>query len=494
MKSADDLLAAGPEPASRATNVLRAMLARLHRPATRAAEELAFLPAALEIVETPPPPAAGKIELAVVALMGLALAWACLGRIDIVATAPGRILPSGRTKVIQPFETGVVRAIHVRDGQAVTAGEVLIELDPTMNDAERKHLEGDLATAELDVARLTAALSEDTDPLAAFHPPENLDAAMVATQRHFLINQIEEHRAKLAALDRQKSQKEAELATVNATVAKLETILPVLDQRVDIRQSLLSHETGSKAYYLELLQAQVEMQQDLLVQKSRSTEAQAALAAITESRAQTDAEFRRTLSGELVEAQRKVAGLTEDIVKAGQRTKLQVLAAPVDGAVQQLSVHTVGGVVTPAQSLLVVVPADSRIEIEAMVSNRDIGFVHVGQDVEIKIDTFNFTRYGLIHGKVLSLSQDAITRDKPQDRSDDQTPGATTTSSEPKGQEMVYAARISLDRTQMQIEENLVNLSPGMAVTAEIRTGSRAIISYLLSPLLKYHQESLRER
>jgi hemolysin D len=148
----------------------------------------------------------------------------------------------------------------------------------------------------------------------------------------------------------------------------------------------------------------------------------------------------------------------------------------------------------PAQSLLVVVPADSHLEIEAMVSNRDIGFVHVDQDVEIKVDTFNFTRYGLIHGKVLNISQDAISHDKQQDKFNDQALGVTTTSSEPKGQELLYAAHVSLDRIQMQIEENLVNLSPGMAVTVEIKTGSRAVITYLLSPLLRYKQESLRER
>ena len=129
-----------------------------------------------------------------------------------------------------------------------------------------------------------------------------------------------------------------------------------------------------------------------------------------------------------------------------------------------------------------------------MVSNRDIGFVHAGQDAEIKIDTFSFTRYGLLHGQVLSVSQDAITREKPQDRSSDKTPGTENTSSEPKGQEMNYAARVSLDRTQMQVEDKLVKLSPGMAVTVEIKTGSRKIISYLLSPLAQYKQEMFRER
>jgi hemolysin D len=162
--------------------------------------------------------------------------------------------------------------------------------------------------------------------------------------------------------------------------------------------------------------------------------------------------------------------------------------------VQQLAVHTVGGVVTPAQSLLVVVPADSGLEIEAMLKNRDIGFVHVGQEAAIKIDTFDFTRYGLLHGRVISLSRDAIVRDNAQSRDDGRNLPGSDAGSEPRGQELAYAARISLNQTQMQVDENLVNLSPGMAVTVEIKTGSRSVISYLLSPVFRYRQESLRER
>jgi hemolysin D len=141
-----------------------------------------------------------------------------------------------------------------------------------------------------------------------------------------------------------------------------------------------------------------------------------------------------------------------------------------------------------------VAPLDSHLEIEAMVSNRAIGFVHAGQAAEVKIDTFNFTRYAPLHGEVLNLSQDAITRDKPQDKSNHKTPGAETSSSEPKGQEMNYAARVSLERTKMQVDEKLVDLSPGMAVTVEIKTGSRRIVSYLMSPIVKYKQQMLRER
>ena len=402
-------------------------------------------------------------------------------------------MPSGRTKTIQPFETGVVRSIQVQDGQAVKAGDVLIELDPTMNQAETSHLESDLIAAELDVARLRAALS-DGDVLANFQPPENAPAALVATQRKFLADQAAEHQAKLAVLDRQRAQKEAERATIAATVAKLEASLPVMEERVEMRKTLYDHSNGSKASYLELLQPFVEGQQELKVQKSKISEADSALAAVIEERAHTDAEYRRERFSELVEAERKARGLSDDVVKARRRTQLQNLVAPVAGTVQQLSVHTVGGVVTPAQALLVVVPSDSRLEIEAMVSNRDIGFVHAGQEAEIKIDTFNFTRYGLLHGQVLTVSQDAVIRDRKQDRFDDRELGTQNDTSEPKGQELNYTARISLDRTEMQIDDRMVNLSPGMATTVEIKTGSRTILSYLLSPLLRYRQETLRER
>jgi len=457
-------------------------------------DALAFLPAALEIVETPPSPIGRAIGWTVIALFCLALGWASFGTVDIIASAQGKIIPSGRTKVIQPFETGVVRAINVRDGDEVKAGDVLIALDPTMNEAEQEHLRSDLVAAQLDVARLRAALSGSADPVADFQPPAEASSAQIAMQKQFLASQVAENRSKLAALDRQKSQKEAERATISATIGKLETTIPLLQQKVDVRKYLMDKELGSKLLYLTDLGELTGQQQDLLVQKSRLTEAEAAVAAITETRAQTEAEYRRTILGDLSTAAQKAAGLAQDVIKAQQRTKLQLLTAPIDGVVQQLAVHTVGGVVTPAQMLAVVVPADSRLEIEAMVPNRDIGFVQAGQEAAIKVDTFNFTRYGLLHGRVLSVSQDAITRDKPQDKSADKTQVAETSSSEPKGQELVYAARVSLDRTQIQIEDKLVNLSPGMAVTVEVKTGNRSIISYLLSPLLRYKHESLRER
>jgi hemolysin D len=462
--------------------------------ARRGEYEVAFLPAALEVVEKPPSPVGRAIGATIIAFFCLALAWAALSTVDIVATAPGKIVPGGRTKVIQPFETGVVRAIHVRDGQSVMAGEVLIELDPTMSGAELEHMKSDLLSAQLDAARYRAALTGQENPLDAFQPPKEAAPELIEMHRQYLVSQSAEQNSKLAEIDRQLSQKEAERETIGATIEKLQATIPLLQERVDVRKYLYNKELGSKITYLTELQDLVGQQHDLTVQKSRYREADAAVSALRETRNKAVAQYRRGMFEELAKAEQKAAGLGQDVIKAQERTRLQLLTAPVDGVVQQLVVHTVGGVVTPAQALAVVVPGESRLEIEAMVSNQDIGFVSAGQEAEVKVDTFNFTRYGLLHGRVLNVSQDAIARDKPPERPSAQQPTEPSTSSEPRGQELVYSARVSLDRRQMQIEDKLVNLSPGMAVTVEIKTGSRRIISYLLSPLVRYKQEALRER
>ncbi|TPI55788.1 HlyD family type I secretion periplasmic adaptor subunit [Mesorhizobium sp. B3-1-3] len=457
----------------------------------RREHEVAFLPAALEITETPPSPIGRAIAASIVAVFCVALVWASLGSIDIVATATGKIVPDGRSKLIQPFETGVVRAINVRDGQSVKAGDVLIELDPTMTEADQERQKSDLLSAELDVARLRAALAED--PLAAFRPPQGAGAGEIEMHRQFLISQVAEQNAKLAEIERQQNQREAERSTTLASVAKLQATTPVLQERVDIRKKLVDNALASKVDYLSEYQELVSLQQDLNLQQSRLREADAAIAVLRETKEKTAAEYRRATYDALAKADQRVESAEQEEIKAEQRTKLQRLTAPVDGVVQQLAIHTVGGVVTPAQPLAVVVPSESHLEIEAMLSNRDIGFVHPGQKTEIKVDTFNFTRYGLLHGEVLSVSPDAIPRERQSD-SNDRVSGAEQSDSEPRGQELEYAARVSLDRAYMQVDDKLVKLGPGMAVTIEIKTGARSIIGYFLSPLAKYKQEALRDR
>jgi len=460
-------------------------------PRDRSRTELEFLPAALEIVETPASPAGRAIGAVIILFFISALAWAIFGHIEIVATAPGKIIPTGRTKIIQPLEIGTVRAIHVQEGQTVRAGEVLVSLDPTTSEADRNRQAGEFLAARLDVARLSAMVAEGGDAEAAFVAPPDATPTQLALARQFMTSQTAEHRAKLAELDRQKAQSEANRAAVAANVEKLNAIVPLLRQRFEMRAYLYDKQYGSKLNYLDAQQELVDKENELEVQKSRFAEAEAALQVVNAHRVQSEAEFRRLLLADLKTAQDKADTLAQELVKAERRMQGQTLTAPVDGIVQQLSVHTVGGVVTPAQTLMVVVPADSRLEIEAMVSNRDIGFVRAGERAEIKVDTFNFTRYGLLRGDVLSVSSDAVDRETQAGPGEE---GAAKTPAPAPRRELSYVARISLDRTAMDIDGRSVNLRPGMAVTAEINTGTRRVIEYLLSPLLRYREESLRER
>ena len=477
-------------------------LPRRGRPSRR--DEREFLPAALEIMETPASPLGRAIGATLLAFVVIAVAWACIGHVDIIATAQGRVIPVGRIKVVQPLQAGTVTAINVRDGDRVTAGQVLVELDHTVSAAERSHVLEDLIAARLDVARLTAlraGIDAGTIAPIDFAPPAEASPHAVARTRAAMVAQADEQAAKIAALDHQIAQKVAEADEIAATITKLTEGLPFLAQTADLREKVMKMQYGNVVAHLEAQLKLSEQKNELIVQQRKAVEIAAARAALEAQRAQARAEYAQGIVSDLAEAEQKAAQSAADLIKADRKIADETLRAPIDGNVQQLVLHTVGGVVTPAQQLMVVVPADSHIEIDAMVQNRDIGFVHAGDAAEIKIDTFNFTKYGLLHGTVLSISADAIQRDKPQTQNSggagddkDARNNSTSRSSEPAGQELLYSARIALDTTRMEVEGRMVDLAPGMAVTVEIKTGKRRIIEYLLSPLLRYRQESLRER
>jgi hemolysin D len=456
-----------------------------------------FLPAALEILETPASPVGRAIGGLIILFFAIAIVWATFGHVDIIATASGKIVPTGRTKTIQPLETGIVSAIHVQDGDKVAAGQVLIELDRTVTQAERKHVASDLIASQLDVARLTAlrdSFEIGTIPRDITVPSGASDAD-VARTRSSMRSQAGEQLAKLASIKRQIEQKKAEADSVVAAIAKIDASMPLVEETASIRKKAMEIQYGNHIAYLDAQTRLVEQQSERLVQQRKLVEITAARQALEEQIEQTKAGYEHEVLNDLSDAEKKVAEFSQDLIKAEQKTDEQILRSPIDGTVQQRAVHTVGGVVTPAQQLMAIVPADSHLEVEAMISNRDIGFVSVGQQAEVKIDTFNFTRYGLLKGEVVSMSQDAIVRDKPnQKAADKKLGGALSDSSEPDGQELLYSTRVSLEATRMQIEDKMVNLAPGMAVTVEIKTGTRRIIEYLMSPLLRYKQESLRER
>lgn len=431
--------------------------------------EAEFLPAVLEIQDSPPSPLGRAIGGTIVAVFLAGIVWSCIGRIDIVAVAPGKIIPSGYSKVIQPLENGVIRAIHVRDGQAVRKGEALIELDPTVTGAELERLSNEHQAALVQAARLRALLAGK----GALESPNGADPKFVALQQEMLRDQLAEYQARVEAARHLIDQRKAAVEATKATVARLETTVPMQNERAGAYKQLVDENYISRIEYLAAEQQRVEETQELARQKEIFGQGLAALAEAQKNYQALVSEFQKTRHDELSEQETKAASLFQELVKAEQRSGLQTLAAPIDGVVQQLVVHTVGGVVTPAQQLMVVVPNEHQLEVEALVENKDIGFVREGQPVEIKIETFPFTRYGLVDGQVINVSKDAMQLDK----------GG-----------LVYPARVSLARSVIQVDGAPVKLAPGMAVSAEIKTGTRRLIEFFLSPLLKYGQESLRER
>jgi|SRR6185312_7049428 membrane fusion protein, hemolysin D len=460
--------------------------------------QLQFLPAALEIMESPPSPVGRLVAGTIVLFVVLALVWSYFGRIDIVATAPGKVVPTGRSKTVQPLEAGIIAEILVKDGDAVTAGQVVMRLDQTVARAERNHIANDLVASKLDVARLSAlrnSVAEGRDPQVFFNRPEEATVAQINRTRATMMEQASAQENKIAGLDQQIAQKVAEAGEIAATIVKLETSLPFLEEQADIRSKAMQMEYGNRIAHLDAQIRLADQKNELVVARRKAAESEAARAGLERQKVQAQSEYANKVLSDLAEAEQKVAGLSEDAVKANQRLDQQVLRAPVAGTVQQLAVHSVGGVVTAAQQLMTIVPADSRLEVEAMLPNRDVGFVSAGQEAAVKVDTFNFTRYGLLHGRVANVSHDAIVREKPVDKSNpSKSQSSLGDSSEPQGQEFVYATKIAMETTRIDVDGRMVDLSPGMAVTVEIKTGSRRVIEYLLSPVLRYKQESLRER
>lgn len=436
----------------------------------RLSHEAAFLPAALALQDTPVSPAPRAASWLLMIFAFCALLWAIFGQIDIVATASGKLLPNDRTKVVQPMETAVVRAIHATDGQPVKPGDVLVELDDTTALADTLRLSNDLSTARLQVARdkaLLAALSHGKSP--TIEAVEGIDRARIAQEQRFLEGQYGELRAKLAQLDADHAKREAELRSTQEIVRKLEQTVPIARQRAEDYSRLVDKHFVAKHRFLEREQERIEQESDLATQRSRINELKAALLEAKQQKTTLIAETRRTTLDSLNEAEQKTVTARQELVKAETRAKLMKLTAPVEGVVQQLAVHTVGGVVTPAQPLMVIVPKDNPLEIEAFLENKDIGFVNPGQEAEIKIETFPFTKYGTLHGLITQVSNDAI---------DDEKRG------------LMYSCRVQPERTTMRVDGKTVNLSPGMAGTVEIKTGKRRVIEYFLSPLIQHASES----
>jgi hemolysin D len=459
------------------------------RLAGRFADELAFLPAVIEIVETPASPLGRLTAWLVMALFSATLTWACLGHVDIHATAQGRVIPAGKTKTVAASEVGVVAAIHVRDGDHVTAGQALVDLDRIGTEADAARLSRERLEQIMTAARLRALLAgKDTFVV------EKVPSELLGVHRAQLIQKLADHRATLGALQREADEKEAAARGNDAEISRLVQTVPLLEERVKAKETLAAEGYGARNDFLQLKQDLVDRRQQLETAREKSIETRAGLANVHQRMAQSEAQFQAEALTQLADAEQKADSLSQELAKAKDRDRQFQMTAPVDGVVQQLSVHAPGAVVGQAQPVLMIVPDNEGIAIEVALPNKDIGFVRPGQAAEIKVESFPFTRYGTVPAEVMVVSSDSVSPDSDPMRkaAAAQDPASTGQSKESLG--ATYAVRLRLNRDVIRVDGKDVALAPGMAVTAEIKTGRRTVIRYLLDPLLRYGDESFRER
>ncbi|BCM88036.1 HlyD family type I secretion periplasmic adaptor subunit [Methylobacterium indicum] len=459
-----------------------------------------FLPAHLEILDTPPSPYAVVFTWVMCLMFGAALVWSIFAHIDIHAVATARIQPSGRSKVVQPFDTGKVQTVSVENGSRVQAGDVLLTLEPTEAEADLSSRQGDLAALEAQIARRRATIEavEKNQPTAKVDFPVDVPPAVRAREEGAMLAEIGQYITTREAFEAQLAEKVATQERFTASIAARMRLQAVLKERADMRETLVAKAAGTRAAVIDAVQQVEQVAADLAYDRGQLTEAKAAATSLQRRITQLASETVARQYQALTEAAQKRDALVQDVVKATLKRERTALKAPISGTVQQLAVTTLGQVVTAGQPLMVVVPTDGPIEVEAQVQNKDIGFVLPGQEAVVKIDAFPFTRYGSIEGRVVRVSRDAVDDREAGGGSDALSvargQGLNPVTGTQKTQNLIFPVTVALSQTVIKADGKDVALTPGMTATVEIRTGRRRVIDYLLSPVRETTSTAGHER
>lgn len=433
--------------------------------------ELEFLPEYLEIMQRPPSRVARYFAISIILLCIAVIAWATLGHIDIIASSPGRLIIGDRSKVIQAPHAGEVSGIHVRDGQKVGKGELLIEFNSKSSVAEKERLSNQVISMRLEKARINALLSDS--PEKSFTAPQGVSLDRVEETHAQMLADASNFKTRRNLLRSEITQLNLRLELMKAIDEGTEALLANAQKRLESREDLFSKGYLPSLEILELQREVIQSAREVAQNKASAAQLKSEQIKLEDQIKQLEAENQKALLDKLLEVRSNLYDLRKQLVQAAEIDRMMRITSPVDGVIQQLNVSTVGGVVQPAQDLMIIVPEVGNLQAEVNILNKDIGFIQSGQLVEVKIDSFPYTKYGTIKGEVLHISRDAANDEKLG---------------------LVYPARIRLATQAIQTGGEKIRLSAGMTLTAEIKTGNRRIITYVLSPLQEYQSESLRER
>jgi len=435
--------------------------------------ETEFLPEALEIVETPPSPIGRLILWVIMLAFVFTIAWAWFGKVDIVAVAQGKVVSEGQTKTLEAPETGIVREIFIKNGDKVKAGDVLLKLDPTIASADSETVRKERQQAELRAAIAKGVIKYLDTGEVEFVPPKETPTHIVTVSERQLQSRLDAYETEHSVLLEDIKQAQASRRSLGEEINKLQKLLPLLQNRVNLTNGLAAKGFVSRMEATRLEEELIIRRSEYSVAKERVNEIRAAIVSSNRKATLLGRQLKRDALTELAEAEAIVAERTEAEKKASVRNAWQTLRAPVDGTVLSLSVFTIGEVVEAGSPILLVAPVNDELVVEAMILNKDIGFVQEGDGVSVKIEAFPFTRYGLVEGILENISADAVA---------DERIG------------LVYAARITLKEPYVGKGNFRRPLTSGMNATAEVKTGKRRIIDFILSPIAKASHEAGRER
>ena len=436
-------------------------------------KETEFLPAILEVTETPPSPTGRLVMWTLVILLVVGLIWACIGKINEVAVAPGKVIPTGQVKTVQVKNKGIIKEIYVKEGQHVEEGEKLVLLDPTSTDADYNSLKQRAAYYKLDISRLEAELNG-----TSFQPQKDkdLETADLMAEQTLYQSRVSQYRAERTAAATAVSQKQSALAADQQTYEKYAGMLSIAIEKEQRLKQLVQENAIAEFQLLEQTSQRINLEKTASAQQDAVNQARSELAEANAKLANVDALYKKDIMTALVESRKQYLSYQEEIKKADENQRLATVVAPCSGRVYNLAVHTEGGVVTDAQPLLIIVPDGVELEFEVWADNKDIGFIQYGQQAEVKIDTYNFQKFGFMKAEVDEISADAY---------DDS-----------KDPEHYKKYRLLLKPTDSSINifGKEATLTPGMSVNAEIIIKEKRIIEFFLDPCRRYTSEALRER
>ncbi|UTY57415.1 HlyD family type I secretion periplasmic adaptor subunit [Massilia sp. erpn] len=434
--------------------------------------EIEFLPDA-DAIERSPLPRYVRLTLHLLTAAFITfIVWASLSQVEKVVSAHGRLVNPLPNIIVQPLETSIVQRIEVRVGQVVKKGQVLATLDPTFTQADEQQLRNRLASLDTQTSSLRAELEGKPVAATATGSADQVLQGQLASERqgNFL--------AQRTKMDQNIERLKASMETNRRDQQVLAQRVKSLTEIEAMQEKLLSENFGAKMHLLEARDRRLEVERTMVMGRNRDIELGRELAAAEAERAAFNKSWRQKAMEDLLAATRDRDGINEQLAKADKRHQLVQLTAPADAVVLEVGKLSQGSVVREAEQMFVLVPLGAQLEAEVQIDSADIGYIKRGDPVHLKLDAFPFQQHGALDGKVRTVSEDSFKREQA-------TPG--------QGTDAYYVSRIDYGNNRLKKMDGKSRLLPGMTVTAEIVVGKRSVMSYLLWPLTKALDESIRE-